>query len=662
MKKYTTLVLLLNLFLSHSQESLHEYNKFTNDELNFTEYQEDKTAEAIVFFDQGEIKFIENSSNQSVARITRTTRIKILKQDGISWGSVKIPLYTPNSDRDEVLISVKGQSINIDPDTGGIIRSTLNTRDVFDQDYKDSDSYTLKVFTLPNVSVGTIIEYEYEVETPYLSILPVWEFQSSIPTLYSSLELNIVPYYEYQFIAQGIEKFDVEEKYNSKRKKNMFGNEFTEIVYTLGMKNIPAFKNEKYISSKEDYIMSLKLQLATIHYPDGRNQNYSTTWDKLVEEFYDMKKFGTFIKQSKKFAKELQKTRPELSSNNNVEQIKNLNEFVKSEFVLSGSNRAISNKEFKDFIKEKSGNSAAHNLFFIGLLQGYGLDAIPVLSSTRSHGKINPKYPFLDNFNYSLVYVRSDINQIYDATSHYLPYDMIPSYTINGIGLVAENPAQWIKLNDSHVSLKMHNIILFPNINEGLFQERITSNYTGYMGNYYRNSFDLKDENELIELFEDSFEKEGIKDIKVKALEDPEAPLIINLIAESDLTELGGLIEINPFAGFEERNNFLTETSRNYPVDFNFQRATVLNSTIIIPQGYQVSNNLESTNFDNELLNYSRNFVLKGNQLKIEFKYHFKQSLYQPENYQALKMHYDRIIEFSKESIILVKKDPLNGL
>ena len=664
MKNYTTLVLfLLTIAISQGQETLREYNKFNNYELNLTQFKEDKNAEAVIVFDKGVIKFIENSSNRTAVRMIRTTRIKILKEEAITYGTVKIPLYTPaNSNRDEILIRVKGQSINIDADTGGIKRSILNSSDVFDQDYADSDSYSLKVFTLPNVKVGSIIEYEYEIETPYLTILPVWEFQNSIPTLYSSLELNIVPYYEYQFIAQGINKFDVETKYNSKRKKNMFGNEFTEIVYTLGMKNIPAFKNEKYISSKEDYIMKLKLQLSAIHYPDGRNQSFSTTWDKLVDEFYDLKKFGTFLKQSKKFAKELQKFRPELNSKNNSELIRNLNEFVKSEFALNGSNNAISNVEFKEFIKNKSGNSAAHNLFFIGLLQGYGLDAIPVLSSTRSHGKIKPKYPFMDNFNYSLAYVRSDINQIYDATSHYLPYDMIPSYTINGIGLVAEEPAKWIKLNDTHVSIDMHNIKLFPNINDGLIQERISTTFTGYTANYYRRAIDLKDENELIDFLENSFKKEGVENVKIKAIKETEVPLNINFVAKSSLEELGDLIEINPYAGFEERNNFLTENFRNYPVDFNFQRATIFNSTLIIPEGYQISNKLESNNFDSDLLSYSRSFDLNGNQLNIEFKYQFKQSLYHPENYQALKMHYDRIIELSKESIILVKKEELNGV
>ena len=53
---------------------------------------------------------------------------------------------------------------------------------------------------------------------------------------------------------------------------------YQDIVYKFGMKNIPAFGDEEFITSINDYVIKLDFQLSKIHTLDGRNIDIITTW------------------------------------------------------------------------------------------------------------------------------------------------------------------------------------------------------------------------------------------------------------------------------------------------------------------------------------------------------------------------------------------------
>ena len=58
----------------------------------------------------------------------------------------------------------------------------------------------------------------------------------------------------------------------------------------------------------------------------------------------------------------------------------------------------FTNKSVKDLLSSKTGNSAEINLFLAGMLNAAGIEAYPVITSTRSNGKIQSDYPFLQPF------------------------------------------------------------------------------------------------------------------------------------------------------------------------------------------------------------------------------------------------------------------------
>ena len=71
------------------------------------------------------------------------------------------------------------------------------------------------------------------------------------------------------------------------------------------MNDVPAFRDDDFISSKNDYIFKLDFQLSKIHNFDGTNTNIITTWEKLIKELLKHQDFGKYISKSEKAASKL---------------------------------------------------------------------------------------------------------------------------------------------------------------------------------------------------------------------------------------------------------------------------------------------------------------------------------------------------------------------
>ena len=101
--------ILLTLFihqLAIAQKPPIKFGEITLDELKMETYPKDSSASAIVLKDFGDANFVYDNNKGFVLAFERTTRIKILKKDGLEWGNFSIPLYH-NKELKEKLIGLK---------------------------------------------------------------------------------------------------------------------------------------------------------------------------------------------------------------------------------------------------------------------------------------------------------------------------------------------------------------------------------------------------------------------------------------------------------------------------------------------------------------------------------------------------------------------------
>ena len=165
-------------------------------------------------------------------------KIKILDEKGFDEGIISIPFYH-NSTSTERVTKIQAVTHNSDG------RHNVLPSEIFTVDR--SERWKEMSFTFPKVQKGSILEYSYTLISPYLYNLSGWEFQSSIPKLYSEFNASIPGNYVYNRALNGSLNLDIND---SKIKKECFhipgvAKDADCEVLKYAMKDIPAFKEEE---------------------------------------------------------------------------------------------------------------------------------------------------------------------------------------------------------------------------------------------------------------------------------------------------------------------------------------------------------------------------------------------------------------------------------
>lgn len=167
---FTFLLLFINFKLIGKEI---KYGKFSKEEISITECSFEKEAPAIILSKTCDIVL-----NYSVIQYFNHVRIKILNEEGLKWANVVIPYY--RKDDLENVTGIRGQTVNFGVD-GKEETTDLEGKSVFTVDVDEWTGETR--FSMPNVKVGSIIEYKYTTNSHFYSYLDTWYFQDEIPTL-----------------------------------------------------------------------------------------------------------------------------------------------------------------------------------------------------------------------------------------------------------------------------------------------------------------------------------------------------------------------------------------------------------------------------------------------------------------------------------------------
>lgn len=651
MKNLSLIVLSYVLcFPLKAQDYLASFGKPSLLEITQKEYPKNKDAEAAVLFDIGKSYFIHGDNGFEVY-FERTTRIKIYKKSGLKWAEVEIPFYYEGSIFEQVY-DIEAYAYNIED--GLVKKSTLNTKNVFVE--KKNDFWNLKKFAIPDVKEGTVIEYKYFIKSPYLFNLRDWEFQSTIPVVYSEYTTKMNPFYEYIYILQGRNNFDVYDSYEDGGIENQFGAiKYHDMVYKFGMKDVSPFNDESFITSSNDYILKLDFQLAKIHHPGGGTNSIISTWPALNNELLKSPEFGKYINASEKSAKETFNL-AEISGKSKAEQLEYLVNLVKSRFSWNGNNGIYCNKSVKDLLKEKSGNDTEINLYLLGALRAAGINADPVILSTRNHGKIHEDYPFLNFFNYTLILVNIDgKNILIDATEPLCPFNKIPPRCINESGLIVTKDGQnFIKINSVEKSFIDKNIqITYSNALDSI-RASVNSIFSLYEAFDFKKNFQ-----DDIEKIRTSITKKGytsIDSISTNGYTDSPNKYFLNFKISSPIEQLENKIYVSPLLNEAITENPLKQVTRQYSLDFTYPYGRRFKTTIVIPKGYKVLFTPQPLTINNNLVTITYQASAGDNEMVVDASYTFNKGLYSSDEYPKIRYYFNEIIKKFNEKIVLEKK------
>lgn len=634
------------------QKKNYEFGGFTTEEMEMKEYAPDKAAEAVVLYDIG-VSYFSDSDNGFDVIFERRTKIKILSKAGLKWAEMSIPIYEDNNKFEEIY-NLEGNTYTYNNQT--LVKTKLDDSKVYIE--KINKHWSAKKFAMPNVNVGSVIEIKYSIRSPYLFNLRNWEFQNRIPTVYSEYITKMTPFYDYVFILQGASKLSDYKSYKEIG-TNRFGPvEYENMAYKFVMTDVPAFRDESYITSIDDYLIKINFQLATIHPLNGGKIEIMKTWPKLSSELLDEDSFGSYIKNAKKKAKEITDGM-NLTALSAKEKAIKIDQYVKSNFNWNGNESKFASKSVKEFLASKTGNSADINLFLVGMLQSVGLETNPVILSSRSNGRLKSDHPFEHFFNYTIANCRIDsINYLLDSTEPLCGFNILPTRCLNEKGfIVQKNKEEWVALKNKTNSKVIHNFaISFNNANDSIYYTtRLTTN--GYDAVDYRSRYLTQITNLRKSLLGNN--ALASDSLIVNNIDDYIKPFNLNYRLKYSAERVDDKLIVSPFANRIFTENPFKQPTRNYPIDMVYSSSNFFQCLIKIPKGYTVFSLPTDIHIENQnkIIGYHTEET-DNREIKVIANYEFKKDRYEAQEYADLKSAFNQIISKFNEKIIFIKEKP----
>jgi len=457
MKKYLLGVFfLLTPFLRLFAQDF-TFGELKLDELDMKNYSADTTANAVVLREFGTARI--SSEPRTPLIFDYHVRIKIFNSKGFDQGNVVIPIYKTDNDRFESVSRIKAVTISHDVN-GNSIKTPLDVKKVYTEN-KNKHWDHVK-FALPNLSDGCIIEYSYQLESPYVFNFRTWIFQWDIPKIYSEYIAKIPAVYNYNVSLKGSQKLNSSKAELEKDCFNPSGGvkaDCSRIYYI--MENIPALIEEDYMTAASNFRSAINFELSDYMEYNGYQRKVTQNWKDIDQELKREAMFGAQIKKTdllkERLAPVLQGTTDELS------KAKLVYTYMQKWFKWNNFRHFYSEDGIKKALENHTGNVADINLSLLAALGAAGLDADAVLLSTRENGIINKLYPVLSDFNYVVAKVNiGDKSYFLDATDPLLPFGLLPIRCINDQGRVVSlnKPSYWTDLKASQKESKVYSLKL----------------------------------------------------------------------------------------------------------------------------------------------------------------------------------------------------------
>ncbi len=649
---FSTLILLCFVFTAIKAENInkYEYGRISQEEADMKEYPKDKNAEAVVLFDLGK-SFFRSSDEGLDVIYERTTKIKVLSEAGVKYAEILIPYYQEGNSREQVY-DLEGTVYNYDDVK--IHKIALTAANSYDE--KINNYWMLKKVVMPDVKPGSIFEYKYKISSPFKFNLRDWEFQWKIPVIYSQYIVKMVPFYEYAWSFQGntqtLERNSVADTYEHR----IGPYTYKELIHDFSMTDIPAFNDEEFITSSNDYITKIDFQLAKVNHPSGGSTDVMTTWEKMNKELLDYPEFGKFITRAEKIGAKLPLI-TQLKGKSNEEKFNAVVDYVKDNYSWNEMTGKYISKSPANFVKEKTGNVADINLFTIGLLRSAGLKANPVLLSTRSHGKVKIDYPFMDAFNYVVIICEvGDKRVVADATERLTMNYRLPIRALNDVGLIVQkDKIEWLDLDIYTISTTTFHI------NTKLLDDDSLNSTVTYISTEYdalnSKAYFGSDVENIKKRFNSSIYSVVDSTVQTKHINSRGRPFAASFEMKGKPEIINNKIYINPFLDMTLSQNPLKQESRLYPIDMIYPDTDKYLCKLTIPDGWKVEHLPANKKISDDLfdLEYTVDLFDDKN-ISITLNYTFKHGVYPAETYADLKAFFEEMITKGNEKIVLAKK------
>lgn len=643
---------LLVLGTSKVMAQNYELGKVTITELQEKTNAKDTAAPAAILFKKGRTFFTYTEGKGIITNNVYEFKIKIYKKEGLKWANQEVSYYVgyENLNDDTVNFS-NAATYNLE--NGEIVKTKLNSEGSFKN--KVNKYWNQATITLPNVKVGSIIEFKYILKSENIVRLPDFDFQYTIPVNYFEYKTEIPEFFIYKSLLIG--SANVETKAELVFSSQVFASGYKQINSFYTSKDIPALTEERFIDNINNYKGSIQNELEKERYPDKPPVNYTKTWEGVATSIYKSKDFGDELKQKDYFSADLNEIVQRTDSKR--ERVNLIFQFVQNRMNWNGKRGYFVDKGVKKAYEEKSGNVAEINFILISMLKAAGIDVSPVLASTVENGV--PVFPNRTVFNYVIGVAEIDGQKILlDATSKFTTPNIVPLNLLNWKGRLIrqDGSSQEIDLIPKMASKENYTITASINPSLGELDGRLRIKKTDYDAFRFRETNSNTNESSYLEKLENDLGKIEIRDYKVEnKTGDLSQPVQedFNFKARNSYDLISGKIFLRPVLFFTDIINPFKQEKRQMPVYFGYPTQETYNVFLDIPDGFVVESLPKPMRIvtENRDASYTMNILTEENKIHIQVSKEINKYIFATEDYTMLKEFFQNIIVSQNEKIVL---------
>ena len=648
-------------------KSNYKFGKITPADFSLAAAKFDSGANAVIIADIGSTSFEGNNKGFFTLVFTHFMRVKIMNKNGFDAGNHQIFLYH-NSDGDaEKISSLKGSTFNLE--NGVVSETKLDDKSIFNEKY--SKNYDVRKFSMPALKEGSIFDLVYTIKSPFETELRPWAFQGEYPRLWSEYEVIIPPPFHYVMSLQGDQNFDVNttkavfanysiREENGASQSDMYSLSGSSVDQRWVKKNVPALHEEPYTTTLENYNSRFSFQLNFFQWTgQAEKHDYMTTWESRSKALLEDEEFGLALNHENNWMSE-ELTGITADSHSDKEKAYRIFCYIRDNFKCTNNEGLYAHTPLKTVFKNKQGNVAEINLLLTAMLRKSGINADPVILSTRDNGIASATYPLISQYNYviCIAYIGNDVLNL-DASRSFNGFGELSSNCYNGSGhIINESKSLPVPLfADSIKETSVTNVMIF-NDEKG----KSSGSYKSILGR--SESFNVR--KEISQSSEKSYEKKiqteissdiEIESFGIDSLHKYDYPLTVHY--DFDVKNPGStdVLYFNPMFGEGYKTNPFKASERHYPVEIPYMIDEMYMLTMDVPAGYQIDEMPKSARVAyNEKEGFFEYLIQKGDgnlQMRVHLK--LNKAFFAVDEYPTLRDFFAFVVKKESEQIVFKK-------
>lgn len=625
-----------------------EFGEIPDSLYTMERYEPNPSAPFIYDFKNLDVSF-ENDENSIIAILNYHVRVKVFDADAREASIVAIPYYFERDIEEvrniqAVTHTKDGRKIPLSEDA--IRRININTR------------YNVIEFTMPAVQDGAILEYSYQIRRRYIEELPDFHLSNQAPTAMAKVSITYPGYLRYDTIR---ENFEGEVKHHTQE----IDTSSVAKIFTIPQpdpilretwiaRNVPPIEEEAYISSLDDYRGKLKFKLSEFGIPRQKLEN---SWNLVVAE---LRRNQNVLEVAQKHSRARQIGTEIARRFENQSAIQDsIFRYVNTAVNFSGSKSPYSEVSDESVLSGEPADQAAINQTLLAMLNGAGIEAYPLLISTRQFGQINRSFPSFFQFNGQLTYSMIDGETYFmDASFPHSQPNLIPVDTYNETGLLLKpkgydwkyiNPAKSLFAIDIEVKAELDR--------EGNLSGGISAESSGYPAQVIRQKHSNGEPIEQIvrEAVFDGYSNAELGDISFANEQSFEEPFSFqaDFMLQDYATSFSDGLEFSPMVVGYLMSNPFNESTRDLPVTLDAPEKLDLSYEITIPQGFSFPQGRQNRSIELPGASFTESYDIDTRTIRYEFHIDISRKRFEPEVYPQLLNLYERWVEISNSSWLI---------